>query len=131
MSAAAELRTAASILRENANGATPGPWGWKPANPNKLEPLDDASLTGPSCRFTSGDALWIRDAVYITTMDPIVGAALAGLLDEVADHAESNNQFDGFPPESVITGYTHALTIARLINGGASCSPPKTKRTGR
>lgn len=30
------------------------------------------------------------------------------------------SKLDGFPPESVITGYTPALTIARLINRGAS-----------
>jgi len=53
-------------------------------------------------------------------MHPLVGAALAGLLDEVAGHAESNDEYDGFPPESVITGYTPAVTIARLINRGAS-----------
>jgi len=119
MSAAVELRTAADKLRELAEGATPGPWGWKPANPNKLGPLHDASLTGPSCHLTSGDDVWIRDAVYIAAMHPLVGAALADLLDDVAEHAESNDEFDGFPPESVITGYAPALRIARLINGSA------------
>ncbi len=119
MSAAAELRTAADKLRELAEGATPGPWGWKPANPNKLGPLHDASLTGPSCHLTSGDDVWIRDAVYIAAMHPLVGLALADLLDDVAEHAESNDEFDGFPPESVITGYAPALRIARLINGSA------------
>ena len=81
MSAAAELRAAASKLRELAQRATPG---------------------------------------YFAAMHPLVGAALAGLLDEVAGHAESNDEYDGFPPESVITGYTPAVTIARLINGNAS-----------
>jgi hypothetical protein len=33
MSAAVELRTAADKLRELAEGATPGPWGWKPSIP--------------------------------------------------------------------------------------------------
>jgi len=120
MSDADELRSAASILRELAEGATTGPWGWEPAIPSQLGAQHDAGLTSPSCRLTSGDDIWIRDAVYVTTMDPLVGVALAGLLDEVAGHAESNDKFDGFPPESVITGYTPALTIARLINGSAS-----------
>ena len=120
MSAAAELRIAASKLRELAEGATPGPWGWEPAIPSQLGAQHDAGLTSPSCRLTSGDDIWIRDAVYIAAVDPLVGIALADLLDEVAGHAESNDEHDGFPPESVITGYTHALTIARLINGGAS-----------
>jgi len=117
---AAECRAAASKLRELAEGATPGPWDWEPAIPSQLGAQHDAGLTSPSCRLTSGDDVWIRDAVYITMMDPIVGAALADLLDDVAEHAESNDEFDGFPPESVITGYTPAVTIARLINGGAS-----------
>ena len=120
MSAADELRTAASLLRENAEGATPGPWGWKPANPGDIGPQHDAGLTWPSGWLTSGYDIWIRDAVYMSTMDPIVGAALADLLDEIASHAEANDRFDGFPPESVITGYTPALTIARLINRRAS-----------
>ena len=120
MSAAAECRTAASKLRELADGATPGPWGWEPAIPSQLGAQHDAGLTSPSCRLTSGHDIWIRDAVYIAAMNPLAGAALADLLDEVAGHAESNDDYDGFPPESVITGYTPALTIARLINGGGS-----------
>lgn len=84
MSAAVELRTAADKLRELAEGATPGPWGWKPANPNKLGPLHDASLTGPSCHLTSGDDVWIRDAAYITLMHPPVALALADWLDDEA-----------------------------------------------
>lgn len=119
MTPAAELRTAADKLRELAEGATTGPWGWEPAIPSQLGAQHDAGLTSPSCRLTSGDDIWIRDAVYITAMNPLVGVALAGLLDEVAGHAESNDKFDGFPPESVITGYTPAVTIARLINGSA------------
>ena len=110
MTPAAELRTAADKLRELAEGATTGPWGWEPSIPGQLGAQHDAGLTSPSCRLTSGDDIWIRDAVYITTMNPLV---------EVAGHAESNDKFDGFPPESVITGYTPAVTIARLINGSA------------
>ena len=115
-----ELRAAASLLRELAEDATPGPWGWEPAIPSNRGAQHDAGLTSSSCRLTAGVGVWIRDAAYIATVDPLVGAALAGLLDEVAGHAESNDDYDGFPPESVITGYTPALTIARLINGSAS-----------
>lgn len=50
MSAADELRTAAAVLRENAEGATPGPWGWEPAIPSQLGAQHDAGLTSPSCR---------------------------------------------------------------------------------
>lgn len=109
MSAAAELRAAASMLRESADGATPGPWRWKPAIPGKLGPQHDASLTWPSGYFTSGYDIWIRDAVYITMMDPIVGAALADLLDEVAENEAAH-----------VAHSPSALAIARLINGSAS-----------
>ena len=115
MSAAAELRTAADKLRELAEGATPGPWGWKPANPNKLGPLHDASLTGPSCGLTSGADIWIRDAVYIAAMNPLVGLALADLLDSLADDAEQSiddRAAYGAPPRD-------ETVLARLINGGA------------
>jgi hypothetical protein len=60
------------------------------------------------------------DREYVAAVHPLVGLALADLLDDVAGHAESNDDCDGFPPESVITGYTPAVTIARLINGSAS-----------
>lgn len=120
MSAAVELRTAADKLRELAEGATPGPWDWEPAIPSQLGAHHDAGLTSPSCRLTSGHDVWIRDAVYIAAMHPLVGLALADLLDDVAEHAEWNDEFDGSPPESVITGYAPALRIARLINGSAS-----------
>jgi len=147
MSDADELRSAASILRELAEGATPGPWRWKPAIPGKLGPQHlhpdrcagctaggdrtngrigqvgdlaiqhDASLTWPSGRLTSGDDIWIRDAVYIATVNPLVGVALADLLDSLADDAEQFQPDDdraayGAPPRD-------ELVLARLINGGA------------
>ena len=115
MSAAAELRAAASVLRESAEGATPGPWDWEPSIPSQLGAQHDAGLTSPSCRLTSGDDVWIRDAVYITMMDPIVGAALADLLDSLADDAEQSiddGAAYGAPPRD-------ELVLARLINGGA------------
>lgn len=85
MSDADELRSAASILWELAEGATPGPWGWEPAIPSNRGAQHDAGLTSPSCRLTSGDDIWIRDAVYIATVNPLVGVALADLLDSLAD----------------------------------------------
>jgi len=116
MSAAVELRTAADKLRELAEGATPGPWRWKPAIPGKLGPLHDASLTWPSGYFTSGYDIWIRDAVYIAAMNPLVGLALADLLDSLADDAEQSiddRAAYGAPPRD-------ELVLARLINGGGA-----------
>ena len=128
MTPAAELRTAASKLRELAQRATPGPWRlgsdrWAALVADRKHPdrmvgggweWDDAY---GGCLVA--ESLMRPDREYIAAMNPLVGVALAGLLDEVAGHAESNDKFDGFPPESVITGYTPAVTIARLINGSA------------
>ena len=116
MSAAAELRAAADKLRELAEGATPGPWDWEPAIPSQLGAHHDAGLTSPSCRLTSGHDIWIRDAVYIAAMNPLVGLALADLLDSLADDAEQSiddRAAYGAPPRD-------ELVLARLINRGAS-----------
>lgn len=116
MSAAAELRTAASKLRELAEGATPGPWDWEPAIPSQLGAQHDAGLTSPSCRLTAGHDIWIRDAVYIAAMHPLVGLALADLLDSLADDAEQSiddRAAYGAPPRD-------ELVLARLINRRAS-----------
>lgn len=125
MSAAAELRIAASKLRELAQRATPGPWRlgrWAALVADRKHP--DRMVGGGWDDAYGGclvaESMVRPDRAYVAAMHPLVGIALADLLDEVAGHAESNDEHDGFPPESVITGYTHALTIARLINGGAS-----------
>ena len=113
MSAAAELRTAAAVLRENAEGATPGPWGWKPATPGNRGP--GAGLTSPSCRLTLSNSIQVRDAVYFAAMNPLVGLALADLLDSLADDAEQSiddRAAYGAPPRD-------ETVLARLINGGA------------
>lgn len=124
MSAAEELRAGAMRLRGLVEGATPGPWlteddfwdGWRVIIP----PDDIPGVAIVASNILQGEDAGEGDAVYIAGMNPLVGAALADLLNAVAEHAESNDEFDGFPPESVITGYTPALTMARLINGGAS-----------
>ena len=124
---AAECRAAASKLRELAQRATPGPWrlgNWAALVADRKHPdrmvgggreWDDAY---GGCLVA--ESLMRPDREYFAAMHPLVGLALADLLDDVAGHAESNDDCDGFPPESVITGYTPALTIARLINRGAS-----------
>ena len=126
---AAELRAAATRLRALAESTTPGPWRlgagrYAPLVADQKHP-DRMAGGGWGWDDASGGCLVAEsmmrpDRAYVAAMHPLVGLALAGLLDEVAGHAESNDDYDGFPPESVVTGYTHALTIARLINGGAS-----------
>lgn len=117
---AAECRAAASKLRELAQRATPGPWRlgsdrWAALVADRKHPdrmvgggweWDDAY---GGCLVA--ESLMRPDREYFAAMNPLVGAALADLLDDVAEHAESNDEHDGFPP---------ALTIARLINGSGA-----------
>lgn len=120
---AAELRAAATRLRALAESATPGPWlveddswdGWQVIMPP--DGIPGVSIVAGN--IPQGDDEGECDSHYIAAMNPLVGLALADLLDDVAEHAESNDAYDGFPPAEVITGYAPALTIARLINGSA------------
>ena len=105
------LRHAANTIRARAQAATRGPWtsAWLAVR-----------TVSDQYPVLASEHNRDSDLTYAAMMHPLVGAALADLLDEVAGHAESNDEYDGFPPESVITGYTPAVTIARLINGNAS-----------
>jgi hypothetical protein len=122
---AEDLRAAAVKLRELATAATPGPWrqhdthlgqygytatvlsgegndtdlrAWLPSM--SQEPWDEARNAWP-------------DAAFIAAMHPGVGLALADWLDswtgfEISEHAAM--------PDDL----THALAVARAINGGQS-----------
>lgn len=114
MSAAAELRTAASILRDLAARAAD----------DTLMLSDEEAWLNDGPQITSGAGHWMlvaevktgapgetdpAVAEYITTMDPLVGAALADLLDKVAEDEAAH-----------VAHSPSALAIARLINRRAS-----------
>ena len=120
------LRQAATILRERAEAATPGPWeanmhspdmggrhGWDLRGPRNLGPLGAVV----SARMLSGNAH------YIATMHPGVGLALAKWLDDVAagwpwdDDGEGGIWDDGMPMRLDESQDSHALALARLIVG--------------
>lgn len=94
---AEELRKAAETLRQRVGTTMPGPW-WR----------DGITVRGgPEGRSVASATNAVRaNAEYVATMHPGVGLALADWLD-----AEFAHEFG--PTE-------HAITIARLINGGAS-----------
>ena len=101
---AAELRKAAETLRGLAEAVEAREsWSFSPGRDGMVGDPASAALLA-----------------FINTMSPGVGLVLADWLDEVAADAKSNDEFDGFDPYSVINGYGYALTLARLINGGAS-----------
>ena len=101
---AAELRQAAETLRELAEAVyARESWSFSPGTDRMVgDPASSALLA------------------FIQAMSPGVGLALADWLDAVADDAQSNDEFDGFDPHSVISGYGPAMAVARLINGGQS-----------
>lgn len=124
MSPADELRAAATLLRETANKATPGPWSaspvWSPRSQATSAVYSLAHPTGthasevvPSMLATPKRPL-VRpgDAAWIALMSPAVAEPLAAWLDFLAllidgDHAAPD-------------GYAHALDFARAITGSTS-----------
>jgi len=118
---AAELRKAAETLRELTQNTTPAPW--RHTDSEVVDDVFDAGLVvvGPESdpialvsddwyEDQDGEPTPWHDATYIATMHPGVGLALADWLDDEAKAA-------GYHENRVIP---FALTIARLINGGAA-----------
>ena len=108
------LREAAKVLRERAERVTPGPW----------EAFRRGDADGPFgvCAETVGDldqdvyyGSGRADAIYIATMHPGVGLALADWLDTAANNAERNGWMAGYT--EAMRG-TSAVRIADLILGG-------------
>ena len=93
MSAADELRAAATKLRGLAEAATDPPWSYTDEDD---EPIAENVLPA--------------DARYIDAMHPGVALALADWLDDEAVGAQTET---GEPT-------AHSLAVARAINGGAA-----------
>lgn len=150
---AAELRAAAEELRKLAAAATPGPWR-RPLNTRYRHHVDAAlpegergswidgidPTTGERERSTVATVpIWSngkhararggRDLEYIAAMDPSVGRALVGWLEEEAHRYEAavtaaTNVFHDDPAgrEAFLTTgpgtpSEHALAVARQILG--------------
>lgn len=124
MSAAVELRAAASKLRELAQLATPGPWRLGSDRYHALvaDRKHPDRMVGGGWEWDDAyggclvaESLMRPDREYFAAMHPLVGAALADLLDSLADDAEQSiddHAAYGAPPRD-------ELVLARLINGGA------------
>jgi hypothetical protein len=127
-----ELREAVAKLRKHVKHATDGPWVtssvWSPRAVSTSAVYSHAHPTGTvesevvaSGKIRSGYG-GIREpwnAEYITLMQPALGAALADLLELEADVIAARIAQAGSDEYAVDLGGDHALTIARLINGGA------------
>lgn len=84
-----ELRAAATLLRETARAATPGPWGVETV---VRDSIGAYSYPGHSFVATIGDRTAdeyvVRDAAWITLANPELAEPLADLLDSIADEHE-------------------------------------------
>ena len=119
------LRRAATILRERAEAATPGPW--KQTDGFRSHDDDRAYVvpTGREVHYVcAGGVLGVdEDAPYIATMHPGVGLAIAKWLEDVAagwmwDADPDDIQTpDGWPLTLDESMDSHALTVALLIVG--------------
>lgn len=125
-----ELRSAAVLLRQWAEAATKGPWRREfPAGPSTQIASDSGTVVVPG---VAARWRWPRaeDADYISTMDPLVGLALADWLDRtIADFewpglAVSGEWLYEEAPDADLgrlrEDWTAAWRLARLILGGAS-----------
>jgi hypothetical protein len=101
VSPAEELRAAAVLLRERAQDATPGPWEHEHTGPGGSfmgvgqvvtygDGVEGGDIAGPTgdC-YPRGGYSPAEDMAYIATVDPLVGLALADLLDEHARQVEA------------------------------------------
>jgi hypothetical protein len=127
-----ELRDAVAKLRKHVKHATDGPWVtssvWSPRATCTSAVYSHAHSPGSvesevvaSGRIRSGYG-GIREpwnAEYIALMQPALGKALADLLELEADVIAERIAQNGSDEHAVDLGGDHALTIARLINGGA------------
>lgn len=126
------MRSAADLMRERAQAATPGPW-WADESENCWR-LHGVAFKVPPQKFDDGSVMipeqvinkqilkapkhgtpyaeyWPdeADAVYIPSMHPLVGLAVAKLLSKVAWAVELDADL------IARVGYGEALEVARIF----------------
>jgi len=122
---AEELRAAATKLRETAAKATPGPWHIREGNEvssnviarSEHMVIDGGGWTDGSKAVVYGAAL-NTDAAWIALASPALAEPLAALLELQAKVFAMLT--DSVAPDFAEAYSLPALTLARLINGGAS-----------
>jgi hypothetical protein len=139
---AERLREAAKVLRERAEAATPGRWGVGNGDTvateveqvsrsgfrfeHTIARLDDLDYDDDYAEPRSNDARPEDDALWIATMQPSVGLALADWLDAVAQRAEevastlAPNSQAREPIVNSLLAFREAVAVADAILGGAS-----------
>lgn len=115
MTAVDTLRTAAAMIRERAQSATPGPWLDLNWGDRIIRDHD-----GPVEYVVDEPMSHAGNAWHIATWSPDRTLIVAELLDAIAQDAEDNAEFDGFDPAVVFPPSAVALRLAALIVGEAS-----------
>jgi len=108
------LRRAASLMRERAEGATPGPWRAEWLDGTAAMPVDTWAVTpgvAETNRWTRGGI----NAAHIASWHPAVALAVADWLSDVANRHEASGAEGGIAP----VDHPFALTVARSYLGGA------------
>lgn len=148
MTAAEKLRRAADLLRERAEAATPGPWGWDAwedgsscvtTGPHTLASLVGSHVEPPTMDASGvlldGDLsdqdekVWAieraesarHDATFIAAMNPTVALAVADWLDDIAgqqEHCEWIVKTYAKYPDVRWPSTTRALAVADAILAG-------------
>ena len=122
-SPAETLRSAAALMRERANAASPGPWHEMCLGSEGCSVLNDGRLRERKHVSFSGRKEWKADhadAEYIAGMSPLVGLALADWLDKEAERAgELSGYEDSAAYPLMLSGYRHPLAVARAFLGEA------------
>jgi len=110
------LRSAAKLMREKAQAASPGPWHQMCMGSEGCSVINDGHLRERKHVSFSGRKEWKADhadAEYIAGMSPVLGLALADLLDQTAWMVEMDADLAGR------TGVDETLAVARAFLGEA------------
>lgn len=98
MPSSERLRQAAALLRQRAEAATPGPWGWSGTMHDLLVDAPDGHTVANVMGCDDHPGRTENDAAYIALMHPGVALLLADLLDRLAITAYAH----GFEPDEAL-----------------------------
>jgi hypothetical protein len=116
-SPASQLRAAASLMRERAQAAVPGPWA---ALDGGVMSLADETLWPVSSASIPGHAKDRATRVHIASWQPSAALAAAALLDVVAAETEERaSAWQDACPCVAVDHYHEAAALARAYLGEA------------
>ena len=118
-SPAATLRRAASLMRERADAASPGPWHQMCMGSEGCSVINDGHLRERKHVSFSGRKEWKADhadAVHIASWGPVPALAVAALLDRIAWMVELDGELAGRVGVDETLAIAHAYLAAEGMN---------------